>query len=205
MSSRLLTGVILLAVFAALATLAINSVERNTREDIAANQAAYAMRLVDEVLPGVVYDNEPHTDIIGLTAPELSPDGNELPAYRARLGGQTVAVVMTVESTGYVGPIRLLLGIDSDNNILRVRASEHRETPGLGDRIEPENSDWITVFNGLGLSDDLRLRRDGGPIDHMSGATITSRAVARSVAAALNYYVANKETINAPPVSGDPP
>jgi electron transport complex protein RnfG len=195
-------GIMVLIVFAAVATLAISLIARNTRQDIEANQAAYAMRILGEVLPTDGYNNEPYLDVIWLSDTALPGSETPLPAYRARLDQQIIATVITVSAeTGYVGPIRLLVGIDSRGNIIRVRASDHRETPGLGDKIEPEKSAWISLFDGIGVGTeaDWTLRRDGGEIDHISGATITSRAVVRAVRAALDYYLANSAEINAAP------
>jgi electron transport complex protein RnfG len=192
-------GIIVLIVFATIATLAISLVARNTRQNIAANQAAYAMRILGEVLPADGYNNEPHLDVISLSDTTLSGSETPLPAYRARLDQQLVATVMTViADTGYVSPIKLLVGIDSEGNIIRVRAIEHKETPGLGDKIEPEKSTWINLFDGAnaGTEVDWTLRRDGGEIDHISGATITSRAVVKAVHAALEYYLINSAELN---------
>jgi electron transport complex protein RnfG len=201
-----LRGIMVLIIFAIVATLIINLAARKTRQDIAANQAAYAMQIIGEVLPSDGYNNEPHLDIIWLSDQALPGSQPPLPAYRARLDQQVTATVMTViAEAGYVGPIKLLIGIDSRGNIIRVRVSEHRETPGLGDKIEPEKSAWINLFDGAGpgTEADWSLRQDGGKIDHISGATITSRAVVQAVQAALEYYLANSTAIHAIPAAPD--
>jgi len=193
-------SVLTLILFAVAATLAVNLVERNTRQSIADNQAAYAMRIVGEVLPAVGYDNEPHLDIVWLSDENLPGSLPPVPAYRARLGQQVIATAITViAEDGYVGPIRLLVGIDARGNIIRVRSIEHRETPGLGDKIELGKSDWITHFDGAGRGTEASwtLRQNGGELDHISGATITSRAVIEAVRSALEYYLENANVIDA--------
>ncbi len=193
-------SVVTLILFAVAATLAVNLVERNTRQSIADNQAAYAMRIVGEVLPAVGYDNEPHLDIVWLSDEDLPGSHPPVPAYRARLGQQVIATAITViAENGYVGPIRLLVGIDARGNIIRVRSIEHRETPGLGDKIELGKSGWITQFDGAGRGTKASwtLHQDGGELDHISGATITSRAVIEAVRAALEYYLENTKLIDA--------
>ena len=195
-------SIIVLVLFAAVVTLAINLVARNTRQEISANQAAHAMRIVGEVLPTDGYNNEPHLDVIWLSNKALPGSQSPLPAYRARLDQQVIATVITTTAeAGYVGPIKLLIGIDSQGRIIQVRVSEHRETPGLGDKIEAKKSDWINLFNGLGQGTeaDWTIRQDGGKADHISGATITSRVVIQTVRAALEYYLANSAEINAAP------
>lgn len=86
---------------------------------------------------------------------------------------------------GYNGPIPLWVGLDADERILQVRVIEHRETPGLGDRIDRRVSPWIGQFHGRSLADPepagWALRRDGGEFDAFSGATITPRAVVTGV------------------------
>jgi len=198
--SNRFVSVLTLILFAIAATLAVNLVERNTRQSIADNQAAYTMRVVGEVLPAAGYDNEPHLDIVWLSDEDLPGSLPPLPAYRARLGQQVIATAITViAEDGYVGPIRLLVGVDARGNIIRVRVSEHRETPGLGDKIELGKSDWITQFDGAGHGTEASwtLHQDGGELDHISGATITSRAVIETVRAALEYYLENATVIDA--------
>jgi electron transport complex protein RnfG len=207
-------GIIALLAAATIATLGINLVERNTRAQIEANQVAYELAVITEVLPEGSYDNEPHTDVIWLSDEELPGSTPALPAYRARQADRQVATALTtIAEDGYVGPIRLLIGIDADGNIIRVRPTEHRETPGLGDKLEPGKSDWITQFDGAqpATEDTManwKLRRDGGELDQISGATVTSRAIIRAVRQAQVYYLENSERINAPlstePLSTEP-
>jgi electron transport complex protein RnfG len=197
-----LRSIMLLIMFAIVATLIINLIANKTQQDIADNQAAHAMQIIREVLPPDNYNNKPYLDVIWLSDEALPGSQPPLPAYRARLNQEVSATVMTViAEAGYVGPIKLLIGIDSQGKIIRVRVSEHRETPGLGDKIEPEKSTWINLFDGaeLGAEADWSLRRDGGKIDHISGATITSRTIIRTVHATLKYYLANSAAIHAAP------
>jgi electron transport complex protein RnfG len=187
-----------------LATIILNLSQRWTREQIAANQAAHALALVSTVLPDSGYDNDPTSDVILLSDAALPGSSNPLPAYRARLGNTLVATAMTViAADGYVGPIHLLIGIDAAGHIIRVRVIQHRETPGLGDKIEADKDDWINLFDGAtALADpaaaEWNVRRDGGGIDQLSGATITSRAVLNAVRKTQRYYLANAATITAP-------
>ena len=125
-----------------------------------------------------------------------------LPAYRARLGSSAVAVVLTTEAPdGYVGPIRLLIAIDRAGNIIGLRALQHQETPGLGDKIDADKSNWLQQFIGASPTEDvaeLGLSSDGGRIDHISGATITSRSVTKAVRNTLLYFVENQQALLAP-------
>ena len=195
-------AIIVLLAVAAIAVLGINLAERYTRAQIEANQTAYALKIIGEVLPEGGYDNEPHTDVIWLSDEELPGSQSALPAYRARQGDRPVATALTaVAEDGYVGPIRLLIGVDVNGNIIRVRPVSHRETPGLGDKLEPQKSDWISQFDGASAdanATNWTLRRDGGDLDQISGATVTSRAVTLAVRQTQAYYLENAERINAP-------
>ncbi|MGI9292028.1 MAG: RnfABCDGE type electron transport complex subunit G [Gammaproteobacteria bacterium] len=196
-------AVLILLAAGLLAAIILTLSERWTRAQIAANQAAYALRMVTEVLPAGSYDNEPGKDVIMLSYPDLPGSIEPLPAYRARAGGQVIATAITaVADDGYVGPIGLLIGIDDGGSIIRVRVLDHRETPGLGDKIETDKSDWIHLLEGKTASEDPNasewlLRRDGGDIDQISGATITSRAILRTVRQTQRFYLENTARIHA--------
>ena len=93
---------------------------------------------------------------------------------------------------GYAGPVDLAIAFDGHARVHQVRLLKHSETPGLGDRVEFRNSDWLLQFLGIGFFEDARLRARQGQIDAISGATITSAAVARGVAGALAAFVQSK-------------
>ena len=184
-----------LAAFLALvaaATLALGWLEQLTRDRITANHEALALQNIALVLPNVSYDNLPQLNPMRVQDADLLGSTEALPAYRVTSDGQTVAVVMTtVAPDAYVSPIKLLAGFSTDGSVTGVRVLAHRETPGLGDQIEARKSDWIRQFTGL-QPQQIMLREDGGTIDHISGATITSRAVTRAIRGAGQYYIGNQ-------------
>src|SRR5690606_27704839 len=103
--------------------------------------------------------------------PLLGPAGL---AYRASRGDTPVALILPATAgDGYGGPIELLVAVEPDGTLLGVHLVAHRETPGLGARIEPRRSDWLRQFRGVG---PWALRSDGGQVDQLTGATVTSRA-----------------------------
>jgi Na+-translocating ferredoxin:NAD+ oxidoreductase subunit G len=107
-------------------------------------------------------------------------------------GNQWVGMVVPITTDdGYSGRIRLLMAIDQSGRIVGLRTIEHRETPGLGDRIDLAKNDWILSFNGLAFSDlapaDWAVRPDGGQFDSFTGATITPRAVVSAVASTMAF------------------
>jgi electron transport complex protein RnfG len=80
--------------------------------------------------------------------------------------------------------------------VLGVRVIAHKETPGLGDKIEPAKDKWIFAFDGKFLGDPpadrFAVKKDGGVFDQFAGATITPRAVVKAVKGGLQFFEANK-------------
>ena len=163
-----------------------------TSERIAANERAATLRTVVDVLPTGHLGEDPLRDLIEVSAPDLS-DGTTTRIYRLRRDSEPLALVLDpVIADGYMGrPIKLLVSILADGTLGGVRVLAHRETPGLGDKIEPTKSDWILGFTGKSLGNPpeaaWKVKRDGGVFDQFAGATITPRAIVRSVRNALRF------------------
>lgn len=163
------------------------------------------MKLINEVLPADNYDNDLLKDALQIAAtPALGQDAAST-AYVARMGGRTSAVVLeAIAPDGYAGKIRLLIALDADGELLGVRVTQHKETPGLGDYIEPKKDKnkerpWITQFNGLKPAAteerEWKVKKDGGRFDSVAGATVTPRAVIKAVRKAAVYVAENRETL----------
>ncbi len=131
--------------------------------------------------------------------PHELPGAGEAVVYRVFSAGAPVAALFVVSARGYSGPIRLLVGVDVSGTVTGVRVLGHRETPGLGDGIEIEKSDWITQFAGRSLGDPVvtgwAIRRDGGEFDQLTGASVTPRAIVNAVRDTLLYFAANEERV----------
>ena len=98
--------------------------------------------------------------------------------YTAMAQGEEIGYVFIAEGKGYSGTIKTLVGMYPNDTISRIYVISQTETPGLGTRIaEPE---FTNQFMGKRI-EDLRLRRDGGLIDAITGATISSRAITETV------------------------
>lgn len=199
-TSRSWVSVLSLTAIAVCAALAVSQVARITEPQIERNRQIQATRMINAVLPGVSYDNEPGLDYQEFTDAELLGSSEPMRVYTARREGRPVAHAITaVAPNGYVGPIRLLIGVSTDGTVLAVRTLEHRETPGLGDQIERQRSAWIAGFDGLTSQDagqaNWSLQTDGGRFDQLSGATVTSRAVVRAVGRALLFSRASGDEL----------
>ncbi len=155
---------------------------------------------LNEIIPETAYNNDLLHDTITLKAPGALGTDKPVTIYRARKDGKPVGVLFeTIAPDGYSGDIHLLVGIYADGRIAGVRVLEHRETPGLGDKIELKKSPWILAFNGKRLTPEneaqWHVKKDGGIFDQFTGATITPRAVVKAVKKALVFYQRNKDRI----------
>ncbi|RUO40632.1 electron transport complex subunit RsxG [Aliidiomarina taiwanensis] len=177
---------LILAVFALVATGLLMFTQHLTADRIAAQQRNELMRTLHELIPDASYNNDLYADCTQVHAPEALGSQSQQPIYRARLHGQPVALaIRTTAPDGYSGDIHLLVAIANSGTVLGARVLEHRETPGLGDKIDVRRSDWIESFANeqVQSATDPRweVRRDGGAFDQFSGATITPRAVINAI------------------------
>lgn len=104
---------------------------------------------------------------------------------------QVGTILPLTTDQGYSGRINMLLALDMSQRIVGFRVIDHKETPGLGDKIDIRHSNWILGFNKLAYRDFKKeawaVTKDGGKFDTFTGATITPRAVVESLAATLAY------------------
>ncbi|QIB66381.1 electron transport complex subunit RsxG [Kineobactrum salinum] len=199
---------LLLALFALVTALLISGTWLLTRDTIAAEQRKAEERALLEILPRTLHDNSMLDDTVPLAAstPGLGLR-RDRQVYVARRDGELVAVIVPIIARdGYSGDIELIVGIMADGSIAGVRALTHRETPGLGDKIELGKSDWMLDFDGRSLDDPApaqwAVRKDGGAFDQFTGATITPRAVVAAVHRALQYADSQRATLLREPTAG---
>ena len=104
-----------------------------------------------------------------------------------------------VAERGYAGDIVVLMAVDKDGKMLGARVLKHVETPGLGDKIEVAKAPWIKSFDGKSLGDPApekwAVKKDNGIFDQFAGATITPRAVVKSVKGGLEFFAAHRAEI----------
>ena len=191
-SRSMLKNALVLGLFAIGTVGSVALLQQGTAARIAAAEREAQVRALAEILPAGSYDNHLLDNRIEINAPEL---GHRSPqsAYLALKGGQPSALILPVTAPdGYSGAIHLLVGIFADGRLAGVRVLGHRETPGLGDKIELAKSDWIRSFEGKSLSDPNEdgwaVKKDRGEFDQFAGATITPRAVVKAVHGALRYF-----------------
>lgn len=198
---------LVLGLVALLITLALAGTQLLTREQIAAQRRAAEARAYNEILPPARYDNVLLDDFRLVDDRELLGLQQPRKALVARLGGAAQAVIVPATAPdGYGGAIELIVGINADGTVAGVRVVAHKETPGLGDKIDARKSRWIDAFAGRSLADPApaqwAVQKDGGVFDQFTGATITPRAVTAAVKRTLQFFEANREALLAPAATG---
>ncbi|MFW6094909.1 MAG: RnfABCDGE type electron transport complex subunit G [Bacteroidota bacterium] len=138
---------------------------------------------IQQVVPE--YDNNPNDE-----AYEVELDDATLTLYPAKKEGKTVGVaVETFTTKGFSGEFRLMVGFNDDGTINNISVLEHAETPGLGDKMESDKSDWSEQFYNKSPEEfNLAVKGDGGDVDAITAATITSRAYCDAVERAYKAF-----------------
>ncbi len=193
----------ILSLFAVATAGMLAFTHEGTRSKIACNRQQALQASLREVMPPDRHDNVLHRDYIRVSSSKLG--GQDQRIYRVRHNGEAAGVVMEVTAPdGYGGPIDLLVGVNPAGTITGVRVvPPHNETPGLGDKIEVDKSDWIKDFSGRSLKDPQpsgwAVEKDGGDFDSFTGATITPRAVINAVHRALRFYRTHQADLHTRP------
>jgi len=191
----MLRQLLILGLIGLVAAATLAGVDMVTRERIVLQEQRRALEILHQIMPEDRYNNELVEDrfsawIAGLAAP--------VTIYRARHDGKSVALLADITAPdGYSGAIRMIVGLRPDGELISVRVISHRETPGLGDRIDRDRSDWIEQFDSRSLDDPATERwkpdRRGGEFDTLTSATITSAAVIAAVHRVLTWYAGNRD------------
>jgi len=200
---HMLTTGAFLGLFAVIGTGMVATTFMNTESAIAENERQALLSSLHELVPPRLHDNELDEDTLILKDAELLGSKKPVIAYQARKFGHPVAVILAATAPdGYNGDIKLLVAIDEYGLLLGVRVISHHETPGLGDTIDRERSNWIDDFTGYSLDNPGNLgwhvEKDGGIFDQFTGATITPRAVVKTVHKALQYFESHKDILLTP-------
>jgi electron transport complex protein RnfG len=189
-----------LTVIAAVCTALVAATYHATRDQIVANEKALLEQSLEPALSGMLFDGGVSESRVVLDPPHGLPGKRPAIIYRVFSAGQPVAALFAVTARdGFSGPIRLLVGVQYDGTVTGVRILQHRETPGLGDKIDASKSDWVFQFDGRSLGDPVAsrwaIKGDGGEFDQLTGASVTPRAVIKAIRDTLIYFDANRDAI----------
>jgi len=187
---------LILAAFAIACTAVVGVVDLITKDKIALQKQRYLLKTLNEIIPPEKHDNNLYQTCTSF----VDGNGNAQKRYLATKGDSPVAVALTATAPdGYNGNISLIVAINTDNSVSGVRVIDHKETPGLGDKIELRKSQWITSFSGKKLEGEKDSRwkvvKDGGMFDQFTGATITPRAIVKAVKESILYFEKNRQSL----------
>lgn len=189
-----------LALIAAICTSLVAATYQATHERIAANEKALLEQSLQPALSGLFFDSGVSESRLVIEPPHELPGNDAAVIYRVFAEGEPVAALFAVTARdGFSGPIRVLVGVEYDGTITGIRILQHRETPGLGDKIESARSDWVFQFDGRRMGDPVAagwaITEDGGEFDQLTGASVTPRAVIKAIRDTLIYFDANRDDV----------
>ncbi|MBL7843558.1 MAG: RnfABCDGE type electron transport complex subunit G [Cyclobacteriaceae bacterium] len=175
--------IITLAVITFVGSLSLGFVFDWTQEPIAKAQMAKQLKAIEAVLDG--YDNNPVMEKYKVAIPNGKDSLEFFPATRN--GKRIGTAVKTKSSKGYSGDIWLMVGFNEAGDVLRVQVLEHKETPGLGSKMSQPN--FLNQYFGKNPGkNNLKVKKDGGEVDAITGATISSRAFSEAVQLAYETF-----------------
>lgn len=168
--SSFINMVLTLFVVTAVAALALGGVYNITKEPIAIAKRLKIERAIGEVLPE--FDSVVETKIL----PEGGKDS--LTFYEASKQGEVVGTaIRTYTDNGFSGRFWIMVGFVNGDVISGTSVLEHKETPGLGDKMDKSKAEWSRQFDGKNMNEfKLLVTKDGGDVDAITAATISSRA-----------------------------
>ncbi|MGQ8364060.1 electron transport complex subunit RsxG [Glaciecola sp. 1036] len=199
----------ILGLFAIITTGLIALTYWQTKDRIYQAQQTQLLSILNQLVPEESHDNALHTDCIIIPANPLLGDRTQR-AYRARLEQQNQAIIIeTTAPDGYSGDIQIVVAVDTQETVLGARVLKHKETPGLGDKIDTRVSDWIYGFAEVVYNEEVsnrwKVKKDGGQFDQFTGATITPRAVVRAIANAAAYVNQHQDQLYTVPANCEAP
>lgn len=199
LKTRVTYQTLLLTGFALVASALLGVGDWSTKDAIKLRHEEDLKASLAQVIPKELHDNDLSQSTV-FVPNDIASGGREIQVYQARKKGMvTAAAFLLTAPDGYSGNIDMIVGMDRDGEILGVRVIAHAETPGLGDKIEIDKSDWILSFNGRSIDnltvEQWAVKKDGGAFDQFSGATITPRAVVNSIYRGLLFFDKHKSEI----------
>lgn len=190
---RAAQALISIALIAAVALAILVGTHALLRERITANQRDAALLPLLDVFPSAqraqitlqIAGSLDDADSLGLR--------EKTPFYRALNGDKLIGWLLPAMARhGYNGDISLMTAINTEGEIIGVQVLSHRETTGLGDRVDRAKSNWLDHFNNHSLRNPSEgawyVTQDNGRFDAMTGATVTSRAMTQAIRGTLIYF-----------------
>lgn len=178
MKSTLVNMVLSLGIITVVAAAALAGVYTLTEEPIAQAKAEKQKAAIGQVLPDIQFNNNPADE-----ATEVTVDGETVTVFPARQDGELVGMAVESHDTnGFSGLITVMYGFNAVGDITGYAVMQHAETPGLGSKM----GEWFCnpAHSIIGLNaatSNLTVSKDGGDVDAITAATISSRAFLRAL------------------------
>ena len=192
LQSSLLNMVLSLGAITIIAAMLLGGVYALTKDTIADAERKAQVQAISEVAP--TFDNNPLDEQFVYVANAGTKDSLNIIVYPAKVNGALVgAAVKSVTKNGFSGEIEVMCGFELDGTIRDYKVLKHAETAGLGSKMQ----EWFRTPKGsqriIGLNpgkDNVRVKKDGGQVDAITAATISSRAFLDTLVDAYNAFVA---------------
>ena len=180
--------IIILTLFCLVAAAALAKVDDITKGPIAEQERLKTVTALKAVLPA--FNNDIDKDAKDLVVGQDKKGRDiKIKFYTGKMDESQVGTAFQVIAPdGYSGDISILMGVGPDGKVSGIEIISHKETPGLGNKIQ--KAEWKNQFKGRSIDDGTKLavKKDGGEIDQFSGATISPRAVVNAVKRGLEIY-----------------
>lgn len=179
-AKKIIQPTAILTIIVLIVTILLVVTNNATKEKIAELKAASDDASRQEVL----------AEADGFEENTIDYEGTTYTYYEATNGA---GYVFTVSNKGYGGAVEVMVGVDASGAVTGIKLTDHDETPGLGAKAagtDTYGENWRSQFVGRTAGETLSVSKDGGDIDAIAGATITSRSVTSSVNDALSLYTA---------------
>lgn len=180
MVSSLKNMVVVLATITLISSAAVGGVYLITEEPIAAAKVAAVNAALEQVLP----------EYEATTSQTIEVNDMPIVAHTATVAGKAVGyAIESISKNGFGGAVRLMVGFDTEGTILNINVLEQKETPGLGTKMAEEGNPLLASLKDKKAAEvNMTVRKDGGDIDALTAATISSRAYAEAVAIAAEAF-----------------
>lgn len=180
MESSLKNMVLVLFTITLLSSAAVGGVYMLTKEPIAQAKVAAVNDALKQVLP----------EYEATTSQDIEVNALPIKVHTATVADKAVGyAVESISKNGFGGEVRLMVGFDTEGTILNINVLEQKETPGLGTKMADEGNVLLASLKDKNAAQiNLTVKKDGGDIDALTAATISSRAYAEAVAVAYEAF-----------------
>lgn len=180
--STFVNMLVVLFLVTAIAALALGGVYNLTKEPIEIAKRQKLEAAIGKVLPE--FDEIEEFAVM----PETGKDS--LTFFKATKNGEWIGTaIKTYTDDGFSGRFWIIVGLSPENKIFNTSVLEHKETPGLGDKMDQSKADWSKQFIDQDLEKyRLKVTKDGGDVDAITAATISSRGFCLAMEKAYSAF-----------------